>query len=115
MERRPGWPRFWASTPSAKEIISLTGGDGGYHGVRFTCQERAALDRLYVDRFVAPGLRRTMATCDGDRLAAIDGLRIVAWLARWLEPGDDPLRAVISLAIQAGWDAELWPEEVSNE
>jgi predicted NAD/FAD-dependent oxidoreductase len=35
-----------------------------------------------------------------------DGLRLVAWLARYVEPGKDPLRTLVELACQAGWDVD---------
>ena len=48
------------------------------------------------------------------RYAEVDGLRIVAWLARVMRgtaPGADPLKAVVQLAIDAGWDVD--PADVS--
>ncbi len=38
------------------------------------------------------------------RFAAQDGLRIIAWLARHVEPGEDPLKTVIQMAVDSGWD-----------
>lgn len=40
------------------------------------------------------------------RHAEADGLRIVAWLARYLSAGQDPLQQVVQLAVQAGWDVD---------
>jgi hypothetical protein len=40
------------------------------------------------------------------RYAEEDGLRIVAWLAKFVEPGSDPLKALVSLAADAGWDVD---------
>ena len=48
------------------------------------------------------------------RYAEVDGIRIVAWLARVMRgtaPGADPLKAVVQLAIDAGWDVD--PADVS--
>jgi hypothetical protein len=39
-----------------------------------------------------------------------DGLRMVAWIARYLVPGEDPVRALVTLAVDAGWDVD--PEDV---
>jgi hypothetical protein len=40
------------------------------------------------------------------RHAKADGLRILAWLAKNVPAGDDPLKSVIQLAIDAGWDVD---------
>lgn len=45
------------------------------------------------------------------RYAGADGLRIVAWLARHVEPGQDPLKTIVDLAVSAGWDVD--PEDVA--
>lgn len=38
------------------------------------------------------------------REASADGLRVMAWLARFLRPGDDPVQFVAQLAADAGMD-----------
>lgn len=43
------------------------------------------------------------------RYAAADGLRIVAWLARYMEPGADPLKTIVQLACENGFDVD--PED----
>lgn len=45
------------------------------------------------------------------RLAEVDGLRLLAWFARYLQPGDDPLRVLVQMAIDAGWDVD--PSDVT--
>lgn len=40
------------------------------------------------------------------RHAEEDGLRIVAWLAQHMEPGADPLKTIVQMAIDAGWDVD---------
>jgi hypothetical protein len=42
--------------------------------------------------------------------AEADGLRLAGWLAKHLQPGEDPLRALVRLAVDAGWDVD--PEDV---
>lgn len=44
------------------------------------------------------------------RRAEVDGLRLVAWLAKFTEPGADPLKAVVQLAYEADWDVD--PQDV---
>ena len=40
------------------------------------------------------------------RYLEADGLRMAAWLARHCQPGEDPLRVMIRMAISAGYDVD---------
>lgn len=40
------------------------------------------------------------------RYAEADGLRLIAWLARYCEPGDDPLKVLIQLVSESGIDID---------
>jgi hypothetical protein len=40
------------------------------------------------------------------RHAEGDGLRLVAWLAKYVPEGEDPLKSLIQLAVDAGWDVD---------
>jgi hypothetical protein len=40
------------------------------------------------------------------RHAECDGLRIMAWLARYVPAGEDPLKTVIEMAIAAEFDVD---------
>jgi hypothetical protein len=40
------------------------------------------------------------------RAAEHDGLRILAWLARHAEPGEDPLKLVVRMASDVGCDID---------
>ena len=42
--------------------------------------------------------------------AEADGLRMVAWMAKHLNPGEDPVKVLVRLACDAGWDVS--PEDV---
>jgi hypothetical protein len=44
------------------------------------------------------------------RYAERDGLRLIAWLAKHLEPGADPLKTLVYLAAADGWDVD--PQDV---
>ena len=44
------------------------------------------------------------------RHAEADGLRMVAAMARFLQPGDDPVRVLVALMADAGWDVREDPE-----
>lgn len=52
------------------------------------------------------GADRNMA-----RYAEHDGLRIVAWLSRYAEPGEDPMKVLIRLLMDSGIDID--PSDVS--
>ena len=45
------------------------------------------------------------------RHADHDGLRLVAWLARFVPQGEDPMKTLVQLVVQAGWDVS--PEDMS--
>ena len=40
------------------------------------------------------------------RHAESDGLRLLAWIARFVEPGEDPLKAMVRMAGEAGYDVD---------
>lgn len=40
------------------------------------------------------------------RHADADGLRLIAWLARFCNPGEDPLKVLVQMAIDAGFDVD---------
>ena len=43
------------------------------------------------------------------RYAEADGLRIIAWLAKYVPTGEDPLKHIVQLAIECGLDVD--PED----
>ena len=47
------------------------------------------------------------------RHAEVDGLRLLAWIAKYTEP--DPLKALVHLACDAGWDVDLSDVSWANE
>lgn len=84
-------------------MIALLGGHRR-DGVCLTIDEMAAVRRLYGftpedNAFMQSGADKNMF-----RHAEADGLRVIAWLARHLSPGDDPVAVVVRLAGDAGWD-----------
>lgn len=46
------------------------------------------------------------ADINAGRHAEHDGLRLIAWLARYVEPGADPLKTLVYMAIEAGVDVD---------
>ncbi len=49
------------------------------------------------------------------RHAELDGLRLVAWLSRHMEPNEAPLRVLIKMAIDSGMDVDPADVEWSDE
>lgn len=45
------------------------------------------------------------------RHATHDGLRLIAWMAKYMAAGDDPLKTFVQLAVDAGWDVS--PEDIA--
>lgn len=44
------------------------------------------------------------------REAETDGLRLLAWIAKYVPKGEDPLKSLIQAVTEAGWDID--PEDV---
>ena len=104
----------YCSTPSTAQTIHVCGGALRQGSVAISCDEYRSLQRTY--GFVADHSPFFQAGADVSmlRYAEVDGIRIVAWLARVMRgtaPGADPLKAVVQLAIDAGWDVD--PADVS--
>lgn len=38
------------------------------------------------------------------RQAACDGMRLLAWLAKYVPPGEDPLKTLVQVTARAGFD-----------
>ena len=62
-----------------------------------------AFDEKGQRAFLEAGSSRDML-----RAASDDGLRVVALLARYMEPGEDPVDTVARLMVAVGWDVPDW-------
>lgn len=101
-----------ATTPRAAGMIDLLGRHAHRSGVSLCRDEWRAVERLYgvtcadPNRLITQGNARNLL-----RQAESDGLRILAWLARYVPPGTDPLVAVVQAVAAAGGDVP--PEDVA--
>jgi hypothetical protein len=91
-------------------MIGLLGSGYTQEGVTLSKSEFRAIRKLYDvkpedNEFTQAGTDRNVM-----RHAEFDGLRMVAWLAQYVEPGQDPLRTLVQLAVEAGID--VTPEDV---
>lgn len=83
--------------------------DGYEHGHAMREHERAV--RVHAEwkdprEFYQAGADRGLM-----RHAEADGLRMVAWFARFIPPGEDPLKYLVQLTVERGWD--ITPEDVA--
>lgn len=99
-----------ATTPAAARDMALLGPGLTSGAIALTLAESRHVRRLYghVSEAEGPGGGFMQAGADRNALrhAQADGLRLLAWLARHVEPGQDPLRTLVDLACQAGWDVD---------
>lgn len=107
--KRPGWPARVCSTPQSAQEVGLLGG-ARLGSVSVTSDELRAMFRLYeyADEQHESVEQRIFSTA-GDTLhclrhAEADGLRMIALIARFIEPGHDPVCAVARLLQHAGYD-----------
>lgn len=123
LERRPTLGSEYGSattTPGSAEMISLLGTGMRHRGVAVSRDEYLRLYDLYgfvqVERTAKAGkILQLGADQVMFREAELDGLRIVAWLAKYVEPGRDPMKTIVRMAIDAGFDVDPsdveWIEE----
>lgn len=103
-----------ATTPRAANMMRFLGSGESRGAVSMTRDEFAAVKRMYgyapesgngpVREFMQAGADRNAL-----RRAEADGLRLVAWLARYVPSGEDPLKTLIQVASDAGFDVD--PED----
>jgi len=101
---------IFVTTPATGRMIGLLGSGYTQEGVTLSKSEFRAIRKLYDvkpedNEFTQAGTDRNVM-----RHAEFDGLRMVAWLAQYVEPGQDPLRTLVQLAVEAGID--VTPEDV---
>jgi len=121
---------FKASDPEAQDTIRILGSGETFEGVTFTRDQIRALEKLYkfnntisnyndnlravkVDRFEQAGSSRNLF-----RYTRSDGFRVMAILAKYLEPGEDPVKFIVRLLSSQGYDIGTlieWADENINE
>ena len=106
------------TTPSAKRMTSLLGGVQ-QAGTCLTHSEVSSLKKLYGVTTESNPLLDAGALRNVFRRAEHDGLRMVAWLARYLDQGEDPMKFLVQAVIDAGGEVDPedveWVQGASNE
>jgi hypothetical protein len=105
------------TTPRAATQIALLG-ECSRRGVSISADEHSQLARLYgytKERGKHAALLQSGADVSMMRHAETDGLRIMAWLARYVEAGEDPLKTVVGAMVDAGFDVEPADADWAND
>ena len=118
------------TTPRNSEVLGLIGGGLVHEGLALTNDEVRALRKLYgyeprkrphlseeeepsypygsrdksqkVEDFHQAGADRNLI-----RHAQLDGLRLVAWLAKYVDKDEDPLAFLVSVMADSGMDVDI--------
>lgn len=98
------------TTPRTEATVSLLGARLTHESVAISRDEYRAIQRVYGFTEGARQFQQAGADRNAARHAAADGLRLLAWLARYVDTGEDPLRTLVQLAVDAGLDVD--PEDV---
>lgn len=77
--------------------------------------EWKAIQKLYGFTPEAASVMQAGADLNALRIAEVDGLRMLAWFAKHVPAGEDPLKTLVTLAVEAGWDVDpseaTWAED----
>lgn len=114
--KRPESSGSMITSPKAADLIGLLGGCR-YGAVAFTRDGFRAMQRIYEFQPVKDTNVLLQAGSDRNvlRHAEADGLRLLAWIARYTETGCDPLKVLIQFAIEAGVDVDPSDVDYSEE
>lgn len=104
------------SSKSSEAIAKLLGVRYVFEGVAFTKDEFTRLKRLYEFSDDDSGILEQAGT-DRNliRHAKCDGLRIMAFLSKFLEPGEDPVKFLARVLVEACFDVDPADSEWSEE
>lgn len=102
--------------PSDHALLLLLGGFQSHSGVNFThdqynaiCQW-AGITKDFNEDDPAKVLWKADATRCVMTEAESQGSRVIAYIAKFLEPGEDPVRWLHGLMMDAGYDVRCWDE-----
>jgi len=107
------------TTPLSKKVAALTGYRHVATNVELTREEWRRIQEVYGTEPDDNSLVQARNETASLRLAQRDGLRIIAWLSKFCEPGQDPLKVIVPLLSEAGYGVEPedldWAEREDNE
>lgn len=116
---RPSLPNREAltTTPAYATMIALLGAGQCLKGVALSKTEYGNIQRIYKfnTEHVDCGCSRELLQAGADRNmlrhAECDGLRLLAWIAKFVEAGEDPVKVLINMAVEAGYTVD--PNDVA--
>lgn len=91
------------TTPRAQAMSKLLGATT-FGPNAMTRDEFDSIRRLYGFKPDNNVLLQAGADRNVVRHAECDGLRMLAWIARYVEPNGDPMKTLIQMAVDAGFD-----------
>lgn len=100
------------TTPRNSEVLGLIGGGLVHEGLALTNDEVRYLREVYGYKLEDPDQEAAdffQAGADRNliRHAQLDGLRLVAWLAKYLQEGDDPLAYIVGVMADSGMEVDI--------
>ena len=104
------------TTPSRGMTIELLGSGFVQAGLFLTSAEFSSIQKLYgftPEKGDTPEVVTMMqagADRNAMRHASCDGLRMLAWLAKYVPAGEDPVKTLVQFAVSAGCDVD--PEDI---
>ena len=103
------------TTNSAAQMIQLLGAGIRHKSVSLTKDEFDSLRRYY--QYHAEDNKLLQAGADKNCCKAIehDGMRVMAAIAKYLEPLEDPVRFVQQLMVDAGYDVQMDEDPLESE
>jgi hypothetical protein len=104
---------FRSLNPESESTIRLLGGQR-YEGVAVTASQLQALKNLYGVTKETDKLAEAFAVASTFRHASSDGLRCMALIAQFVEPGEDPALLLAQVLNEAGFDVYPW-DDVDDE
>lgn len=102
MIRRPEFKGSDITTPKAAMIMELLGVGIVAKSVALSSDEFRAVKKLYGYQPEEHPLTQAGSDRNVIREAECDGLRLIAWLAKFVPAGEDPLKTLIQIADEAG-------------
>lgn len=107
----------YVTTPLAQAMMALLGTGVACKSVALSTTEWRNVQRVYGYSSEKDPNPLIQAGNDRNTLrhAECDGLRLLAWIAAYMPPNEDPMKVLIQLASDAGWDVDSVDVEWSEE
>ena len=102
--KRPTIKTGLVTSPSRALSVELLGPGVVQDGIFLSQDEFHSIQKLYGYKSEKNPLMQAGAIRNALREASCDGLRMLAWLAKYVPAGEDPVKTLVQLAVEAGFD-----------